>query len=288
MDQKTSTASVRFALAALLVVMLATLGFIALSAHADETEVDDTVSTKKDTQLSAEESRNIFSEMDSDGLQDRVMDQREAREEMQELKGEQRSAFAEDRAKRLEVYRSFLDGKKKLIEDRIAEHQEEKEMKRAEYKAKLSAYAQARVGRHVERIVLRMDTAIVRLEQIAERISARIEKTEATGVDLSDAKVELANVKILIEDAHTFVELVGTVSTETLTSETPKQQVQDIRDAVELAKNSISTIRGALAETVKLIRSGIEKDMLVDEEAKDADEDVEGEEELEEASSETE
>ena len=133
-----------------------------------------------------------------------------------------------------------------------------------------------------------MDTAIVRLEQIAERISARIEKTEATGVDLSDAKVELANVKILIEDAHTFVELVGTVSTETLTSETPKQQVQDIRDAVELAKNSISTIRGALAETVKLIRSGIEKDMLVDEEAKDADEDVEGEEELEEASSETE
>jgi len=278
MNQKTSTESVRFAPLALALALLALLGLVAISAHAEVNEADDVAIAQKKTQRDARQERDIFSEAgtdesgevivldDSDNLQNM-----EKREEKQMLLEEQKTAFAEDRANRLEAYRSFLEKKKNSIAVRAKEHQEERRLRQTNYRAALSLSAQVRLGQYVERIVIRMDTALSRLEQIAERIASRIEKTEEKGVDLSDAKVELANVRVLIEDAHEYVSLIGEVSTDTLTSETPKEQMQDIRDAVELAKDCINSIRGALTETVKLIRAGIEKETKVGEEVEEED-----------------
>ena len=281
MNQKTSTESVRFAplalALALALALLALLGLVAISAHAEVDKADDAGSAQKKTQLDdARQERNIFSEVDTNESEevmvlDDVSDDFqniEKREEKQVLLEEQKTAFAEDRAKRLDAYRSFLEKKRNSITVRAKEHQEERRLKQTTYRAALSLSAQVRLGQYAERIVIRMDAALVRLEQIAERIATRIEKTEEKGVDLTDAKVELANVRILLEDAHEYVSLIGEVSTETLTSETPKQQMQDIRDAVELAKDCINSIRGALTETVKLIRAGIEKETRTEEEVK--------------------
>ncbi|HCC04879.1 TPA: hypothetical protein DEP58_01060 [Patescibacteria group bacterium] len=276
MDQKTSTESVRFAPLALALALLALLGLVAISAHAQVEETDDIAIAQKKTQPDARQDRNIFSEAGTDESEEvMVLDESdesqtiEKREEKQVLLEEEKTAFAEDRAKRLEAYRSFLEKKRNSITVRAKEHQEERRLRQTNYRAALSLSAQVRLGQYAERIVIRMDTALGRLEQIADRIATRIEKTEEKGVDLSDAKVELANVRVLIEDAHEYVSLIGEVSTETLTSETPKEQMQDIRDAVELAKDCINSIRGALTETVKLIRVGIET--RVDEEVKEDD-----------------
>lgn len=293
MNQKISTDSVRYAPVALAVALLATLGLVALSAQAEEAVVEAVVITEEKKQKEVQQMRDIFRGAEAaeefgaplapDELQ---AERRVAREETRALREEQKAEFAEDRAKRLQTYRSFLDEKKQVIESRIKEHQEEKRMKQAEHKAALEVAAQIRIGQYVERIVKRMDAAIARLEQIAERIATRIEKTEEKGADLSEAKIELANVYTLIEDAHEFVALIGTASTETLTSDKPRSK--EIRDAVELAKDCLVSIHGALAETVQLIRVGMEEDRDDDVEVEEETEEETETESLEEESSETE
>lgn len=270
MNQKTSNESIRFAPVALALVLLVFLGFLALRVHAEGLEVG-SEEVRQMIADKAEEQRQLLKEMQQEyllALED-VSQERlrvnEEREEIQNTFVEQRSAFEIQRAKALETYRSLLGEKKNELREKVEEHKKERELKKEEYKAHLSLSAQVRVGQYVERIVFRMDTAIVRLEQIAKRLETRIEKIEGQGVDVSEAKVDLRNIYVLIEDAHEYVELIGDVSTEVLTSEKPKEQAQEIREAVGLAKDSIVTIHKALSETVQNIKVGIEKKEVIDE-----------------------
>lgn len=288
MNQKISTESVRSAPIALAVVLLVTLGLLALRVHAEETvatvqsddaqqRMQDRVQEQRDIfkeaqserQETLEEARGEMKQVREDATEELQAFRDEKREEMSLLVEEQKSEFETERAKRLELFRTVLDTKKTELQERVQEHKEERETRQTEYKARLSLSTQLHLGQYIERIVLRMDTALGRLEQIAERIGTRIEKKEADGIDLADAKVELNNTYVLIQDAHELIALIGAVSTDALTSETPEEEVHRVRDAVKLAKDAIVSIHNALSETVQLIKIGVAEEESVDTEVND-------------------
>ncbi len=181
----------------------------------------------------------------------------ETRQNMKGLLSEQKNARASLHDRNMEMLRDALNQKKEEMRSRIEAHKEERVAKRQEYKARLNEKMQKRLNGFIDRIVNRMNAVVSRLEQIVSRISTRIQKMEDNGVDLTDAKAKLDDVNNLIGEARDAVSLLEDVSVDVITSETPKEQAHEIRDAAKVAKDSIKAVHTALMETVKLIKASV-------------------------------
>lgn len=271
MNQKTSTESLRFAPIALAVVLLAILALLALHVHAEEdvavpeqTSLQDRVQEQRDLfkevrderQEVFQENQNELQIMREEGATSEELEAQrlEQRAEMQLMVDMQRGEMLQNR----EEVRAMLQEKKDALEGRIQERKETRAQMQTERKAKLGLEMQVRLGQYVERIVERMSTAVDRLEQITERVDLRIKKLEENGVNLSEANEKLHTITPLIADAREYITLISKVSIDILTSENPREESSEVREAVMLAKEGIKTIHTALSETVQLIKASVQ------------------------------
>lgn len=266
MKQNDISMSMRLAPAALAAVLLmATLGFLTLRVNAQEGGDDTTVARTQPGENGAErralleEQKTERQEVAEGGFAGEEMQQlrEEQREEMGDLRGEQNEERDAMRTEQQEAMGSAFEGRATALREQVRLHKEERQQKRQEYKAKLNLQTQARLGQYSGRITVRMNTAIERLNQIANRALARIEMIEEKGVDLTDARNELDQAYEALEAAETFVALFTEVSTEAFTSENPSAQVQGVREAAKLTKDSLKAVHTALSETVRLIKVGV-------------------------------
>ena len=179
-----------------------------------------------------------------------------------------------------DMVRDQVSDRRDQMRENFQEKRDEIMEKRDERKQALRDQAKDRFGAYIARIVNRLNTALERLTQIANRIESRIAKMESEhNVDLSAASDALADARALINAAGDDVEFIGTVAEDVLSSDNPGERFGEIRDAVGVAKESLKGIHQALRDAVVEIKASAEVSVEVgeDEEGEDGTDGADGE-----------
>lgn len=149
--------------------------------------------------------------------------------------------------------RTRLEARQAEMEERRAEMEE----RRSQIQVTLSERVQARIENFANGLFRALDAGVLRLENIAERIDSRIEKLEDDGMDMStqaelllDAEVEIEEAEAEIAEARVELEVM-------LSSDTPREALEDVRVALSEAKQALREAKQALVETVQSIKRAI-------------------------------
>jgi len=278
MNQKNTIESARLVSLAMALVLFFVLGAVAFVARAETTS--GAASLREEMQANMEERQEQY---EKQALERREMYEENqgkletlreegasnteiqeavsaAREERAELLAENREERRVLRQEQRDEIRQVFEEEHSALQTRLEERKQEREERKEEYKARLSVQQQAHLSSYSENMSSRMEKLVEQLELIAARIAERIEKLEEMhDVDLSDARDGLAEVYTLIDAVKENIALLQEVAEDTFTSEDPKTQVEELREAVRLVKDSIGAVHAQLQETVVDIKASLEE-----------------------------
>ena len=128
---------------------------------------------------------------------------------------------------------------------------------RDEIKAKQETLRRARLNREVEKIYKRFMAAVERLRKLADRIESRIMKFEEQGRDMASSKAKLTEARTKIDKARIDTEaILGTGVSQTSTTTGIDTALQNLRGAVNTAKESVKTAHAALVDVVNGMKPG--------------------------------
>ena len=146
--------------------------------------------------------------------------------------------------------RARLEARQMEMEERRAEMEE----RRSQIQVMLDERVQARIENFANGLFRALDAGVLRLENIAERIDSRIEKLEDDGMDM-DAQTELLlGAEIQIDEAEAEIAEARVELEVMLSSDTPREALEDVRTALSEAKQALREAKQALVETVQSIR----------------------------------
>jgi DNA repair exonuclease SbcCD ATPase subunit len=175
-----------------------------------------------------------------------------------QLLSDQQQERAMLRATDREALKGAVDEKRAQLQARLTELKQQMQDRKDQLKARLSDALQARLGTHIDTVGARMDSAIERLTQIADRIGTRIDSLQGEGADVADAGTALDDAYSLIDAARGDVTDFKTVAADVLASEDPKARMSDVRDAADLVKASLKAARSSLSDALKSIKDVVE------------------------------
>lgn len=133
--------------------------------------------------------------------------------------------------------------------------------------AALSVSSQQRIENFANGLFSQMERALIRLENIADRIENKIEEFTAQGNDLSAEAEMLAEARLSLEAAETEVAEADLALEAMLSSENPKEGLSVLRTALSEAREAIRTTRQELMQVVQSIKAAVEADAEVEAEA---------------------
>lgn len=117
-------------------------------------------------------------------------------------------------------------------------------------KGQFSEFVKEMVAKRAEHAASLFDAMILRLRGLGERIDARIDVLKERGVDVADAEESLADALAKIDDAEKAIEEVKDAMSDALASETPREEIQNVRTLAETAKGKIREAHQALVLTI--------------------------------------
>lgn len=162
------------------------------------------------------------------------------KEEMQAKKGEMRAKASTTRGEM-----------KQKIEDRRGEIQ----VKKDEMRNNMEGKRMEIMKKHGERIVARLNAALGRLMNIADRLDSRIKKFEEKGFDTTKAKADIAIAKTKIDAAKTKIDaakiaIAGIILDNSAATTTPGDIISG---KIKLIKEQVRTAETALKEAHKAL-----------------------------------
>lgn len=164
-----------------------------------------------------------------------------------------------DPIRKAEQARERLQERDEKIKDALGERRETMEQKRTEIQERTREH----VGLLLDRVLARFTAAVERLENVYDRILARIELIEeARDIDLTDARAHLEDAKEFITQAKDALadipdEADGIFGTSTASTTIPSAGISSIRNLFTEAKTLIRSAHGALVEAIASIKTGL-------------------------------
>jgi len=139
---------------------------------------------------------------------------------------------------------------------KIQEKREDFKQRSASKQAELKGKVVEKIKKVFLRILDRLNTAIKRLDKIADRIASRIDKLKAKGVNTSGAEAALLAAEskgsaaaVAIDNAKSQIDAIDAAS-----SSVP-DTVHTARNAVRDAKQALKDYHKSLVETIKLLKA---------------------------------
>ncbi|HEY4498467.1 MAG TPA: hypothetical protein VJH94_00205 [Candidatus Paceibacterota bacterium] len=129
--------------------------------------------------------------------------------------------------------------------------------KRADVKNRLEDKRKNLIRSYSERIVKNLTQTLERLENIANRLSTRLDKLVGEGVSVTEARTKLAVAKTKIEEATTAVGTIKTFVETMLASEDPKAAFEQVKEAIEQAHEKVRAAHAALVDVINSIKPGL-------------------------------
>ena len=133
--------------------------------------------------------------------------------------------------------------------------QEQLPLPKPEAKSVLSERAQERITNLAANISNRFDGIIARLQNIINRLNTRIEKLEATGADVSQAKQSLQSADIALEAARDDLDDIDDAVAAVVGSPDPKTEWQGVRAKFVSAREHVRTAHTELRNTVAHLKN---------------------------------
>ncbi|MEK7579388.1 MAG: hypothetical protein AAB460_02560 [Patescibacteria group bacterium] len=171
-----------------------------------------------------------------------------------------RATFAEDantdtEKTRREMMREGVTERREMWKENQEERKAFWTEKREEFRGKLEKIRAERIDGWVRTMGARFDNAIEFLNNIADRIEARIETIEdETGETLTDAWTHLDAAREHIAEASEAVEKIPAAVEAALDSETPKEAFAPVRTLFGEAKTHIQEAHAELRAAVASIK----------------------------------
>jgi len=161
-------------------------------------------------------------------------------EMLREKRQEKLDQLANERQEKLQK----LQQKKDELREKIATKQ-----------AELRTRTVSRIKEVFLKILQRMETALGRLDKVADRIATRIDKLKAEGVDTTAAETQLAEAEQLGSDAGAAIDSAqGAVEAIDPDSSTVRDAVMSAKEAIMGAKQALKNYHKALMETVRELK----------------------------------
>lgn len=181
----------------------------------------------------------------------------------------ERPSFINNLKERANNLRNKKDRINEEVEEKKADSAEKRQdmqeklaERKAERQQKLNERAKERITAYVEKIVIRLNAALDRLEKIVERMNSRIAKLEekfaGKGLDLSEAKGLLDIAINKISTARENVSKITDLTNEALGTENPKESFGAVREIIQDASSDVKDAHKALVEAIKAIKAKVE------------------------------
>lgn len=176
-----------------------------------------------------------------DSADDTGFDDKNLREERKERIEERREDIKENMTERREMIKENVTERREAMKERFDE------------------FKKQRIGNLIDIMVRRMNWAIERLENIADRVASRIETLEERGAEMTDARAHLADAREHIAQAQTLLgdidTNVDTLVADEMTADDKFATVREIFGKIkEEIKAAWSDLRSAL-DAMKAQRS---------------------------------
>lgn len=186
-----------------------------------------------------------------------------------ELKREEHDVRVEARTEqRAEVEANREERRDELEANREARVEERAE-RQAERRANLSERAKDRIEGYIKRIVARMSAMAERLDNIANRLDARLEVIAETGVDTTDAEALLAEARSSIDAAEVAIRELTAAGDELVieigasvdadasanAAANPRETLLEVKELAAAAREALKTAHTALVSAVEGIKS---------------------------------
>ena len=272
MESSAVSQHTRFSSVALALVSLVFLGMLAIRVHAEEitpSPREQIQQLKEERATLFEENKaeraSLFEENKAERADWRASSSEERATLIEENMLERRALFDENKEQRIqwrasssEVLHSAFENRREELKARVEARHAEVDSRREAVKARLAESAQERLGEFVSRMTERMNTALDRLDDVAERVASRIGKIEeVVGTELTEARMALDEATGLIDDARDDVAYLRSLTVEALASDDPKARMEEVREAAKIAKDSIVEVHRALRDAIVLIKESV-------------------------------
>lgn len=159
-----------------------------------------------------------------------------------------------------------LQAQRQEIENKIKERRagstvkaEERKEKVAEVRRKLDAARAERVRASIRRMLTRFEAALGRLDNLAIRIAARLDKLSQDGKNVSASRTALETAQAKIEAAKIKLAEAGAVLETVADSEKPKEDFENSRTNLETVKTAVKEAHTALVDTINSIKGASKK-----------------------------
>lgn len=104
----------------------------------------------------------------------------------------------------------------------------------------------------------RLDAATNRMQNIADRLTVRIQALSENGVDVAEARFALARAQTAIDEARATLATIDGVVTASVTSENPRETWQSTKATYIAVRENIKTAHQALRDTVAALKLAIQ------------------------------
>ncbi|MEN9921758.1 MAG: hypothetical protein RL097_34 [Candidatus Parcubacteria bacterium] len=143
--------------------------------------------------------------------------------------------------------------RQELIQERRTEIKEAV----AERRTALEVRAQERIINLAANTSNRMEAMIMRLQNIIDRLTTRIEKIEALGIDISEAAIQLETAQQSVTEAMAAIELIDPQVTAAVGSEDIRSTWNEVRKSYVTTHTHLKEARVALQLTVATLKTAV-------------------------------
>lgn len=159
-----------------------------------------------------------------------------------------------------------LQAQRQEIEDKVKERRAAKpaagdrvEKVRGEAQKRLESKRADRVRSSVKKMVVRFEAAINRLDNLAGRVSARLDRLAQGGKDVSASRTALDSAKAKIESAKTKLAETKAALEMVADSEKPQEDFENAKAKLNEVKTAVKEAQAALVDVVNSIKGASKK-----------------------------
>lgn len=181
----------------------------------------------------------------------------ELQERRAEFRGEVREvqrAVREEFQARLREFQAKREALRQELEEKRVRFQEERKARVEELKKKVGEKRAERIEQFFQKMLEKFNAAIERLKRFADRIEERINRAEANGRDVTDAKSKLLTAREKIVDAEKALEDAKAKYTEATKDPDFKAAFKKVREIVHGVVAKLKEAHAALVDVITTLK----------------------------------
>lgn len=235
------------------ITLAVVVGAVAMTIQTVSAEIELNNEIPSEATAEVSESNITIEKPTSSALKKRILLNKEPRKE----------ATKELRKEATKVKRAELKERREQITATVKagltdEQKEKLAQRREEFKQRITEKRKTRITAFEKKMIKRLQAAVNRLDNLADSIQSRLEKI-SDRVDITEATALISNIKEDIQDLHTWIGGLSSKLESVYASDDPKATFEEVRAEVKEIVSEIKATHRALVEVVVSLKTSIKE-----------------------------